>query len=152
MSDNAFKKERSANLISGILLIILAILLWWQSESYPVLDEGYPGPNLFPRIIAIGLGLIGMVLLFSNFKKKPDHAFSDLDLRSAGVLRPLLAVILVIAFPYLSPLIGFPSTLLIVTILMGFVFQLKWWKAVVTGVITVGFVYLIFSQLLGVLF
>ncbi len=151
MPGNTIQNPRFSNFISSILLIILAALLWWQSGSFPSLDEGYPGPNLFPRIIAIGLGLIGLILFFSNFRMKTESDFSNLKLESVSLWRPIVVVLIVIVFPFLSPLIGFPISLLLVTIVVGLVFQLKWWKAVLTGGITVGIVYLVFSQLLGVL-
>ena len=150
MSENTFKENRLSNLISGVLLIVLSVMLWWQSGSFPGLDEGYPGPNLFPRIIAIGLGSIGLFLIISNFHNKAGDGYR-LKIELSVLVKPLLAVLIVIVFPFLTPKLGFILTLLVLTILIGFVFQLNWWKALCTGFITVGIVYLIFSQLLGVL-
>ncbi|MFT6810878.1 MAG: cell division protein FtsW (lipid II flippase) [Saprospiraceae bacterium] len=151
MSESTLKKTQSTNLVSSILLILLSVLIWWQSDSFPGLQEGYPGPNLFPRIIALGLGGIGILLFYSGYKTTSLNSNTKSKLGSREILRPALAIAIVAFFPIISPILGFSLTLLIVTILMGFVFNLHWRKASLTGLITVGIIYFIFSQLLSVL-
>lgn len=151
MSESILKKNTTSNVAASIILILLSILIWWQSDSFPGLEEGYPGPNLFPRIIALGLGGIGLLLSYTHFKGAASKANIELKLGSNQIFRPALAILLVASFPIISPIIGFIFTLLIVTVLMGFVFQLEWKNAILTGLITVGVIYLIFSQLLSVI-
>ena len=56
--------------ISGIFLLALSGWLWWYTGSFPQLDEGYPGPSLFPRLIALGLFLAGISIIFKGMRNK----------------------------------------------------------------------------------
>ena len=57
------------DLIAGGILLALGLCIYFISLSFPDLPEGYPGPSLFPQIIAIGLGLMGIALGISAFQK-----------------------------------------------------------------------------------
>ena len=151
MSKSTLKNKSTTNLGSSILLMLLSLSIWWQSGSFPGLEEDYPGPNLFPRIIALGLGGIGLLLSYSHYKTSSSKTKNKSKFGFREIVRPVLAITIASIFPIISPIVGFSLALLIITFLIGFVFQLHWKKASLTATITVGILYLIFSQLLNVI-
>ena len=132
-------------IINGILLVLIGGLVWWQSAAFPTLEEGYPGPSLFPRIISVGLILTGGLLLFSRVVKKDEVTPTEKQwLKLFGGLG------LVVIYPILHPYLGFLPTLGMVCLGMGFLLGVKPWIAVVSALGTVLFIFLTFEQLLGV--
>jgi len=132
-------------IINGVLLMLVGGLVWWQTASFPTLEEGYPGPSLFPRIISVGFILTGGLLLFSRALKKDQVTPTEKQwLKLFGGLG------LVVIYPILHPHLGFLPTLGIVCLGMGFLLGVKPWIAVVSAFGTVLFIFLTFEQLLGV--
>jgi len=140
------------DLIAASVLLLLGIWIWWYSSRFPDLPEGHPGPGLFPRVIALGMAAIGLAIGLGHLLKKPNKQTGDPETEPADKsrVRLMLGLILVAVFPLLSPWIGFLPALLIIGVFIGFSLQVKWWKAILTAAVAVGFIYLIFSGLLNV--
>jgi putative tricarboxylic transport membrane protein len=49
--------------INGALLLAFAIAVYWHTQGFPEIPGDPVGPALFPRVIAIGMGLCGLVLI-----------------------------------------------------------------------------------------
>ena len=145
---NYFKGK---DLITVAILLFLAAWIWYYSGRFPDLPEGYPGPKLFPRIIALGLALIGLGIGLRIFLSgtRPDSE-RPVSTKDKNPFRLGLGVILMGLFPVMSPLLGFVNSLLIVGVLIGLVLQVEWWKALLTAGITTAGIYLIFAELLKV--
>jgi len=47
---------------SGLLLVALAIYVWWLNRQFPVGTLADPGPGYVPLLLASGLGLIGLLV------------------------------------------------------------------------------------------
>lgn len=134
--------------ISALILILLGIGIWWQSGSFPSLEEGYPGPSLFPRLMAIGLVLGGSWIGLKAFREgketsKPLQEHPSLMKLAGGV-------ILVAVYPILQPLIGFMGSLGLVCLGVALLLGIKPWIAVVSALGTVLFIFVTFEMLLGV--
>jgi len=134
---------------NGLLLIGLAAWLWWYSGSFPELQEGYPGPALFPRIMAMGLGLSGLLFLILPWSASQRDA-ENKEEKDTSWLRLGGGIGVLILFPLVSPHLGFKITLGLVCLSFGLLFKLKSWIAVLAALGAVLFVYLTFSKLLGV--
>lgn len=132
---------------NGALLIILAAWLWWHSGSFPELEEGYPGPALFPRVMSLGLGLSGLLLVILRWPKPAPTASS---VPATSWLRLGSGMLMLILFPWVSEFLGFKVALGLVCLVFGLLFRLKPWLALVAALGAVLFVYLTFSKLLGV--
>ena len=139
------------DILAAILLLLLAAWIWYYSSQFPDLPEGYPGPKLFPRIIAVGLASIGIGIGLTQFltRSAPERE-AKVPTEGKSRMRLISGILLLAIFPVLSPLLGFIPTLLIVGVLIGFSLQVKWWKILLTVGITVLGIYLIFSELLSV--
>lgn len=48
--------------LSGLMLLALAILVGWQNHAYPLGSLQEPGPGYVPLLIAVFLGLTGLII------------------------------------------------------------------------------------------
>jgi putative tricarboxylic transport membrane protein len=148
---NTVGNKNQTDLFSSILLILLGALIWWLSGKFPNLPEGYPGPGLFPGIIAIALAFIGSVLLIGVLQNKSylQKQVVEESMRTSP-LKLFGAVVVVSFFPIISSYLSFLPTLALTGMAIGLIFSIRWWKAIVVATVTTFGVYLIFSELLGV--
>ena len=135
------------SLFNGLLLILLGGWIWWYTTDFPSLEEGYPGPTLFPRIIALGFIFCGLILLF--YEKKISFRVVSGSILTKGTANIILCLGLLFIFPYAKDQIGFLFTLGILCFSFGLLFQVQILKAAVTAIITILLIHLIFVTGLG---
>ncbi len=135
-------------LISAAVLGLLGIGIWWQAGSFPSLEEGYPGPSLFPRMIAIGLILGGAWIGFSALRQPQEK--KEANQQQAGGLKFAGGLALVALYPILQPLIGFMGSLGVICLGIALLLGVKPWIAFASALATVLFIFITFEMLLGV--
>ncbi len=133
--------------ISAVLIALLGASVWWHAGSFPTLDDGHPGPALFPRMIGGGLFLAGIGLMLlrrpaTTGKTEPTDRF--------GWLRLLLAIVLVTAFPWMREWIGFVASLTILGFAVAWSLKSRLIIALPVVVISAFLIYGLFTRLLGV--
>ena len=136
--------------VSGSLLIVLSLLLWLQTLSFPKLENGYPGPALFPQLIACCLGMLGAYLVARSIVSKNTFSPSPQKSSKGKVLRLFTGIILVATYPLLVHHIHFIPIMAGLIFLFGIILNNKPWKAMLTAVLSAGLIYALFTQLLGV--
>ncbi len=47
---------------SGLMLAVLAVYVWWLNREFPVGTLADPGPGYVPLLLAIALGIIGLLV------------------------------------------------------------------------------------------
>ena len=134
--------------ISAAVLGLLGIGIWWQAGSFPSLEEGYPGPSLFPRMIAIGLILGGTWIGFSALRQPQEK--KEPDQQQTGGLKFAGGLALVALYPILQPLIGFMGSLGVICLGIALLLGVKPWIAIASALGTVLFIFITFEILLGV--
>ena len=157
----------SKEVISGGILVILGIGIYVVSLTFPALPEGYPGPSLFPQIIGVGLGLMGILLCVSGFRNTSSASASSTDtpgnLKSGNSLVHMLGGVGIIAlfplvYPFLAPLqytwgLAF-NPMFIVMAIMLFAFarltQVPMRASLLLSILGPLLVFIIFTKLLGV--
>lgn len=140
-------RTKSTEWVNGLLLILLGAWIWWYSAAFPSLDEGYPGPSLFPRMIAFGFALCGLLLVLS-FRGLPTVAGIAVPVGRILILAG--GLLLIMLFPLLIDLIGFVPGLGVLCFGFGLLLRVIWWKAAITSVLTAGIIYFLFVIGLGV--
>lgn len=97
--------SKRADCVTGILLVVVAAYVYTEAAAMPVLKRGL-GPGGYPQFIAIGLGVLGMVLAAQSLLKGGDA--KPLFSLSASALGRV-AFFLVLSFAYVEgiPYIGF---------------------------------------------
>jgi hypothetical protein len=60
--------------LSGLILFALAVFVGWQNRAYPLGSLQEPGPGYTPLIIAVFLGVMGLLIALKGFS---SHALRD---------------------------------------------------------------------------
>lgn len=138
--------------VFGALLLALAAFVWIAAAGFPKMPGTQYGPGFFPQVIAVGLGIGALLLIWRGWRAlaagEPLAAAGPWA-RHPGRWLGLLVILGALVFYDLAaePL-GFP----IVGFIIGTVFMLylgvRWWHA---GLISLGMVvaiWLLFARLL----
>lgn len=147
---NPFFHTHKDALTGGIWLTV-AVAIFWYAGTFPELEEGYPGPSLFPRLIAMGLGLSGLGLMVQAWRSPRTSPHGSPE-RAAGWswLRLLAALLMVTCFPWLRTYLGFVPALSLVVGGMALLLRVKPLPALLVAVGASGLIYLLFTYLLSV--
>ncbi len=138
------------NLLAGILLAGLGVWVWVYTESFPTLQEGYPGPALFPRVIAAGLALAGVGFIGSSLRRMGEIQRAPGRLAWAGVARLALGVGLVALYPVMQTWLGFIPAISILCFVVAVALKVRWIVAAVVAVAGTLLLYGLFTGVLGV--
>ena len=93
---------RVSNTAIGALTIAFAIWVILYSRNFPKLEQGYPGPALFPMVLAVLFIVCGAVLIFQGTRKKENIFKFDISDLSRAHLVNLLLILASILFFYAS--------------------------------------------------
>ena len=135
----------------GAIVVAIALFVFVQSQQLDFYIEGIPGPGFFPTLLAIALGLSGVILAVVSFvrSKSSSEPFEaptrDQVKRSLGVWLAVLGSVLLV------PIAGFVLAMLALAAVL--ILGLEGQRTIkgVAGVIIIPVgAYLLFSGLLGV--
>ena len=137
--------------ISGLVLVVLSTWIWWHSASFPQLDDGYPGPSLFPRVIAVCLGIAGIILTFKRLPARaPSPGGRTSRIQSTDALRLLAGLTLAAVYPLLIPFTHFIPVMAVIILLVALLLRIQIWRALLVSVVSAALIYGLFTQLLNV--
>ncbi len=110
---------KKANIIWGILGLLLCVYVWVSSAAFPTDAVMKIGPDFFPRLMATGMGVSSILLLVHTYSIKEDRKAETISFTDPGIQRALIilaaAVIYVIVMQYL----GFiPATIIFMMFMM----------------------------------
>jgi putative tricarboxylic transport membrane protein len=138
---------RVSNTVIGFGLILFASAVLLHTRAFPTLREGYPGPALFPNVLAVLFILAGSTLVVQGVRKGERILRFDIsELSIGGILNILLILGASVFYIYLSELLGF----LIISFIILFGLM-KWlgvsalWGVAVSCGVTIG-TYLLFAK------
>jgi len=60
---------RPFELLVCLIALALGLAAWFISDTFPRTAEGYLGPALFPKLLAVGLSLASLSLLYRNLRQ-----------------------------------------------------------------------------------
>lgn len=140
--------------VVGAGFVGAGLAIFAATLGFPRLEDGSPGPALFPRVLAVLMIGFGACLVVPAVRREPtnppDPAPVPAGLHRGGVVNALLVFAAIIVFMLASPLFGFLLTT--AAILLG----LMWWlgtplpRAAAAAVGLDLFVYVIFVKILRV--
>ncbi|MEM8484939.1 MAG: tripartite tricarboxylate transporter TctB family protein [Bacteroidota bacterium] len=136
---------------SGVLLISLSLWVLWYSRGFPQLDNGYPGPSLFPVLIAGSIGLAGLWLAYRGLRqsgtpRKPRTAKSVLS----GLARLLTGIALAALYPVLINYTHFIPVMAFLILFVALMLKHTAWHAMLMAILSASLIYGLFTQLLNV--
>ena len=142
------------NILAGALMMFFAFIIWLYTTEFPQLDEGYPGPSLFPRMIASSLAIAGLIIIIQGFRSWKRSLLKDTKPVNGDALYPYLrlglGLLAVGLYPLLKPWIGFIPSISLVCFSLALLMKIRIKIALPVAVITALALYSIFYYLLGV--
>ena len=106
----------------GIGLLILCSNIFWYAGSFKGLTVHGYGPDLFPRVLAVFMSFLAILLIINAFLGKSLEKEDYIDPK--GFLRVLVAIGICIVYLVLVNLLGFvTSTFLFLFVLMALLKQ-----------------------------
>lgn len=139
--------------LNGGILLILGLAIWVYASGFPDLDQGYPGPALFPQLIALGFAISGVFLLGKYLPKAlqtKNTSTEEKAIERTRVLSLLGGIGLVSIFPLAFDFIGFLIPLAITVFFVALLLRIPYLKSGLLAVGATGVVYLLFNVLLNV--
>jgi hypothetical protein len=118
--------------LSGVLLLLLACYVGWLNRSFPVGSLADPGPGYVPMLLAIALGLFGLLTAVFGIKSQALSAIPWPEGRRAVVI---LAVAALAAFALER--IGYRITVIAMLIFFMGVVERK--PPLIVALVSVGF-------------
>lgn len=138
---------KRADIGVGIGLIILSTWVFWYSSEYRKTVIYIYGPNFFPQILSILMGICGMILIVRAMKGKVLPKTDRIDIQ--GFFRMVIAIGICIGYLYLMQVIGFAmGTSVFLFVLMTFLGQQGLIKRVMSSVAASLIVWAIFRYFL----
>ncbi len=72
--------------LSGLLLALFAVALAWQNRAYPLGSLHDPGPGYMPLLLAIFLGVMGLLIVAFGGKSAPVRSMAWPEARRAALI------------------------------------------------------------------
>jgi hypothetical protein len=79
--------------VSGLVLLVLAGWIVWLNSEFPLGTLADPGPGYVPLLLALGLGVIGLLVAFFGGDSEPLRAIRWTEARRAVVILIACAVL-----------------------------------------------------------
>ena len=117
---------RLSDRIAGAIILALAIWFWITAGTYTVAFGDPAGPSLFPRGIAVPMGIFALFLIA---RPDPDPVW----LRWPHVLGQLATLAILVVYPLVIEEIGFPLSTTIAGGLMSRILGGSWLQSVACG-------------------
>ena len=140
---------RVSNTAIGVGLIVFAIAVLLYTRTFPTLEKGYPGPSLFPNVLAVLFIIAGITLVAQGVRSgERIIKFDTSGITRSGLINIQLVLGGIVFYIYLYDFLGFQITSFI--LLFGL---MKWlrvsthWSLVMACGITLA-IYLLFAKML----
>lgn len=142
------KKE---NIIFGLIGIALSGYVFLETSKFPSDNIMNVGPAFFPRVLAVGLGIFCLILIFVNIFSGDQDQEKRFDIKDSGVHRAAIALLATIIYGIIMPYLGFIITTILYLSFMMYLMKLRSWKKIPAVSIGVSFVvYTIFRTFLHI--
>lgn len=106
---------RVSNTAIGSTAIAFGLWAIWYAKGFPKLEKGYPGPSLFPIVLAVLFICAGIYLIFEDVHKKNKILKFDVsDLTRTHVINIALILAAILFYIFVSDFLGFQFTSFIV--------------------------------------
>lgn len=140
---------RVSNTAIGLGLITFAVAVLFYTRTFPTLEKGYPGPSLFPNVLAVLFIIAGITLVAQGVRSgEKILKFDSSRVTRSGLINILLVLGAIGFYISLSDFLGFQITSFILLSCM-----MKWlrvstlWSLVMGCGVTLA-IYLLFAKIL----
>ena len=140
------KRQLRSDQISGLMLLALALYVWWMNRAYPIGTLSEPGPGYVPLLLAIFMGAMGLLVALNGGKSEPLATMEWTEVKRAIALLIACSVA-----AYALERLGYRIT--IAALLVFFLGVMERRKPMMVALVGVGFsfiTYYLFATLLRV--
>ena len=140
------KRQLRSDQISGLILLALALYVWWMNRAYPLGTLSEPGPGYVPLLLAIFMGAMGLLVALNGGKSEPLATMEWTEAKRAIALLIACSVA-----AYALERLGYRIT--IAALLVFFLGVMERRKPMMVALVGVGFsfiTYYLFATLLRV--
>lgn len=140
---------RVSNTAIGLVVVVFAIGVILYSQDFPKLEEGYPGPALFPIILAVLFILCGVILIVQGIRNGEGIWKFDLGgISFSGAFNIVLTIGAILFYIFFSEFLGFHITsFLLLFILMKKLNVSTKWSLIMSAGATF-LIYALFAKML----
>jgi putative tricarboxylic transport membrane protein len=141
------------DVLSGLLIGSFGAAIYLHARSFPPLPGQNVGPNMFPQLIATGLMICAMFLVFRGVKTLGTEGWFTLPgwLGQGRIALGFLLIPLVLVFYVaVSESLGFLPTAVILLMTLFLVFKVRLRTAIVVAVLGALCIHTLFYKLLKV--
>ena len=140
---------RVSNTAIGLFLILFAIVVLWHVQSFPSLDNGYPGPALFPSVLAVLFILCGIGLIIQGVRQHEKLLkFETGTLTLSGLVNILFVLGTIVCYIFLAEHIGFLIFSFAVLLILMKWLKVKTLSSIVMSLGVTLIIYLLFAKVL----
>jgi putative tricarboxylic transport membrane protein len=119
----------------GLLFMAAATAVFAYTFTFPAMPGQNVGPSLFPRVIAVGIFVCGLVMAVSGWRSGRKLVEVDAALRGPRQLLSFALVPLAVVFYIVAaPRLGFLPVAAIIVAVLAFWMGSRAWVALVAGV------------------
>ena len=140
---------RVSNTAIGLFLIIFAAVVLWHVQSFPSLDNGYPGPALFPSVLAVLFILCGVGLIIQGVRQREKVLKFDTGaLTLSGLLNIIFVLATIVCYIFLAEYIGFLIFSVAVLVVLMKWLKVKTLSSIMMALSVTFVIYLLFAKVL----
>ena len=132
--------------IPGAVFLILAAAIWLGTRNFPSLPEGYPGPGLFPNVLAFLLALAGIGLLW---RPSAEVDSATQRLHGKGFVRIVGGLSGALLFLLINPWTSIGAAAGVTCLICGVAMRARIKAVLITSAATGIVIHLLFSGLLA---
>ncbi|MCP4622747.1 MAG: tripartite tricarboxylate transporter TctB family protein [bacterium] len=140
---------RVSNTAIGLSLIIFACAVLVHVRSFPKLDNGYPGPALFPSVLAVLFIFCGIGLIIQGIRNREKLLKIDLGtVTLAGWINIAFVLGTVACYIFFAEYVGFLIFSFVILMILMKWLKVKMLHSLVMSITVTLAIYLLFAKVL----
>ena len=140
---------RVSNTVIGLLLIIFACTVLVHVQSFPKLDNGYPGPALFPEVLSMLFIFCGIGLIIQGIRNRERLLKYDLGaVTLEGWLNIAFVLGTIVCYIFLVEYVGFLIFSFVILMILMKWLKVKLLSSLVMSTTVTLAIYLLFAKIL----
>lgn len=144
---------KKANIVFAAIFFAFSFFVFYSTAAYNAAgSSGDPGPAFWPRLLAILLVVLSILMVIEGFtSKKFKDEKSPLNIKTDGMKRVFITFAIFGCYAVLLRTCGYViSSLLFIPAIMRVLNEKSWIKCILTSVIITTAIYIVFKLILRV--
>jgi putative tricarboxylic transport membrane protein len=140
---------RVSNTAIGLSLIVFACAVLIHVQGFPSLDNGYPGPALFPEVLSVLFIFCGIGLIIRGVRQREKILKFDLgNMTAAGWLNIAFVLGTVLCYILFAEYIGFLIFSFVILMILMKWLKVKILPSLIMSVVVTLSIYILFAKIL----